>query len=93
MIGTSEPVAIAQAIKELISAGVKALVIFGLVAWSGEQTAAVMLIVDSALAMLVVLFTRRSVTPIATPTLKPGTEVTIQGSAETIVVPQPAVGP
>lgn len=73
----TEPVAISTAIKEAISAGVKVLVIFGVVVWSGEQTAAVMLAVDSILAIVIMVWQLRSrVTSIAAPRVPAGSTVT-----------------
>lgn len=77
-----EPSAKAAAVKELISAAVKALVIFGLVTMTTEQFGVLMLLVDAVLAAAMVLFVRDRVTPVASPTLPEGTTVTttINGS-------------
>ena len=77
-----EPSAKAAAVKELISAAVKALVIFGLVTMTTEQFGVLMLLVDAVLAAAMVLFVRDRVTPVSNPQLPEGTTVTttINGS-------------
>lgn len=77
-----EPSAKAAAVKELISAAVKALVIFGLVTMTTEQFGVLMLLVDAVLAAAMVLFVRDRVTPVSAPSLPEGTVVTttLQGN-------------
>lgn len=77
-----EPSAKAAAVKELISAAVKALVIFSIVTMTTEQFGVLMLLVDAVLAAAMVLFVRDRVTPVAAPSLPEGTVVTttLQGN-------------
>lgn len=71
-----EPTAKAQAVKELVSAAVKALVIFGVVTMTTEQFGVLMILVDAMLAAVLVLFVRPRVTPVKSPQLPEGTTVT-----------------
>lgn len=70
-----EPAAAAAAVKELVSATVKAAVIFGVVAITTEQFGVLMLLVDAMLAAVMVLFIRPRVTPVESPRLPEGTNV------------------
>jgi hypothetical protein len=85
----TQPVAISELVKQAISNAVKLLVVFGLVTWSAEQTAIVLIVVDSFLALAVGIWTYRKVTPTAAPVLPGGTTVRVQGSEETIDIPSP----
>jgi hypothetical protein len=78
----TEPVAISTAIKEALSASLKLLVIFSVVAWSAEQFAGIMLAVDSLLAVILLIWQARSkVTSLASPRLPSGTDVTVYNPA------------
>ena len=71
-----EPTAKAAAVRELVSAFVKALVIFGFVQMTTEQFGVLMILVDAMLAAAMVLFIRDRVTPVKDPVLPEGTNVT-----------------
>lgn len=66
-----EPAAIAAFVQAIIALGVG----FGL-RLSGEQVALIMTVVTLGLGLIV----RQSVTPVASPTLKAGTQVKVQGT-------------
>ena len=70
-----EPVAIIAAVRELISAALKMLVILNLVVWSAEQTAAILLVADAALTVISTTLSRSQVTPLAAPRLPADTPV------------------
>lgn len=88
MIGNS-PVAISELIKQAVSNAIKLLIVFGILAWSGEQTAIVLIVVDSMLALVAGIWTWRNVTPIANPTLAAGTSVRVEGTENVTVVGGP----
>ena len=89
MITQAQPVAIAELVKQAVSNAIKLLIIFGLLAWSAEQAAAVLIVVDSTLALVLGFWTLRRTTAIAAPVRPTGAEVRIAGTPETVIVPAP----
>ena len=73
----NEPVALPNLIKEAISAVIKVLVVFSIIQITGEQLAALLLVVDPVLAVLATLYSRMNSTPTAAPVLSQGTNVTV----------------
>ena len=80
---TTEPVALAAAVKEALSALVKVLIVFGIVQMTGEQVAALLLAIDPILALLAMIYARSNSTPKSAPTLSEGTAVTVTTPAGT----------
>lgn len=80
-----EPVGGAFLVKELISSGLKLLVILQLFVFSDVQLAAILLFVDNALAVIAWIWARAQVTPIRSPMLVAGTPVTTPEGATAIV--------
>lgn len=75
---STEPITVNTAIKEALSAVLKVLVIMGVVVWSAEQTAAILLAVDALLAVVLLLWQARNrSTSIAAPRVPLGTTVTV----------------
>jgi len=58
-----EPTVILGALSEVIRQIVPMLIIFGVIAWSGEQVAQFMLVVGSAISLFTILLTRSQVVP------------------------------
>lgn len=58
-----EPAVIFNGIAEVIRAVIPCLILFGVIAWSDEQIAAVMLVVSTVVGVLSTLLTRATVTP------------------------------
>ena len=73
----TEPVALPNLIKEAISAVIKVLVVFSIIQITGEQLAALLLVVDPVLAVFATLYSRMNSTPTAAPVLAQGTSVTV----------------
>ena len=76
-----EPAAIAAALKEAISALIKVIVVFGIVQMTTEQFGVLMIAVDALLAVVMVLFLRPQITPVASPQVPAGTNVQVTNSA------------
>jgi hypothetical protein len=83
----TQPVAIGELFKQLVSGVIKLLIIFGVLAWSGEQVATVLLVVDLALAFAAGVWVYLKVTPTAAPKLPAATAVTVQETGETVLLP------
>lgn len=72
----TEPITFNTAIKELLSTGIKLLVMFGVFAVTTEQFGVLMIFVDSALAVVFLLWRARNAsTPIDQPRVPEGTTV------------------
>lgn len=71
---------IVTAIGAFLASLIKAAVILELVDWSADQLAGITLVIDNGLAvltaLLIVLLVRARVTPVASPSLPEGTDVT-----------------
>lgn len=84
-IFNKEPVAIAGAIRSVLFV----LVLMGLVALDEKQLAGIAL----ALELVLGLFARQASTPTASPTLASGTEVSVAGSDDRVVIAPTPPGP
>lgn len=60
---TKEPVVIANGIAEIVRVTIPLLIIFGLILWTDQQIAAVMLVLSAVISFVQTVFTRSSVTP------------------------------
>lgn len=58
-----EPAVVLGALAEIVKAIIPALIIFGILKWSAEQVAQVMLLVGVVVGSLTVVLTRSSTTP------------------------------
>lgn len=83
---TTEPIALTSLIKESISAMIKLLVLVGLVAVDAEQLAAILLVVDTLLALAAAIYARTRSTPTAAPVLPVATPVTTPTGEPAVVV-------
>ena len=82
---TREPTATITAIGVFLSAVTKAAVLLGFVDWNVEQLAGISLVIDSGLVVIGALLIRDRVTPVASPSLPQGTDVTMSdGTAGTV---------
>ena len=63
---TKEPAVILGALSEIVKAIIPTLIMFGIIQWTGEQTAQVMLLVSVIVGSISIVLTRSSVTPEAT---------------------------
>lgn len=72
-----EPSAILSALGALLAAIAQLLVILNIVDWDADQLAAVNLVATSAIILLGAIFIRSQVTPIKSPALEQGTQVTV----------------
>jgi hypothetical protein len=61
-----EPIAIANGLSEIVRQGVAMLIIFGVLHWTGVQTAAVIAFVSLVLTFVATLFTRTNTVSIPT---------------------------
>ena len=84
-IFNKEPAVIAEAIRAILFV----LVLAGLLNLGEELLAGIALVVSLVLS----LFVRQASTPTASPTLKTGTEVTVEGSDDTVIVQPTPPGP
>ena len=75
MTNRPEPAAIIAAVKELISSVIKLLVVFAIIQMTTEQFGILMIVVDSAMAVIATLLIRNAVTPIEKPAVPEGTVV------------------
>lgn len=72
-----EPAVIAAAVKEMISNLIKLLVVFAVIKVTAEQFGMLMIFIDSAMAVIMVLFIRQNVTPVASPQVEEGTIIRV----------------
>ena len=77
-----EPTAVVSALGLFLSAIAKAAVLLGVVDWDADQLASVSLVLDSMLVVLGALFIRARVTPLASPSLAEGTQVTMANGVQ-----------
>lgn len=61
MAFTREPTVLIGGISEIVRQTIPALIVFGLIHWTGEQTAAFMLVVGSILGFATIALTRSQV--------------------------------
>lgn len=80
-----EPAAIASVVLAVINA----LILFGVVTVTGEQLAGL----NIALVAVLGLFVRQSSTSTASPQLKAGTEVKVQGTTDSVIIAASPPGP
>lgn len=79
-----EPAVIAASVKELVSSLVKLLVVFAVVQMTTEQFGMLMIFIDSALAVIMVMFIRQNVTPTSSPIIDKGTIVKVTSPDGTV---------
>lgn len=72
-----EPAVIAAAIKELISAIIKLAVVFSVIKMTTEQFGSLIIVIDSFMAILMVLVIRQNVTPVSAPRVEKGTKIEV----------------
>lgn len=82
---TKEPVVIAGAVRSVLFV----LVLMSLVVLDEKQLAGIAL----ALEVVLGLFARQASTPVSSPTLAAGTEVSVKGSDDTVIVQPTPPGP
>ena len=80
-----EPAVLAEAVRALVLAAVA----LGLLAIDEQQLATLML----ALSALLTLFVRQASTPTAAPVLAQGSQVTVKGTTDTVIVQPTPPGP
>ena len=88
-----QPVALNVALAGLVSSAVTLAAIFWPERLSPEAQGAIIAVANSAIVVVTILLTQRQVTPVANPTLKAGTSVNVQDSADSVIIAASPPGP